>query len=179
MNLNLLKPSITVAIRHLVCIQLLAALSQTYFQFQERHDHLPLKEGITQGNPLAMVAYGILLLPLICCLKGEILDVHQPWYADDAGAGGTFSGIQQYFEWLQELGASRGYFPPEPKVKVFTLHNKAKAEAMFNDLKFHIITGSCYLDGFIGEASAQQQSWIKEKTKIWAESITKLAMIAK
>ncbi len=57
-------------------------------------------------------------------------------------------------------------------------HNKAKAEAMLNDLKFHIITGSCYLGGFIGEASAQQ-SWIKEKTKTWAESITKLAMVGK
>ena len=36
------------------------------------------KEGVTQGDPLAMIAYGILLLPLIRSLKEEIPDVDQP-----------------------------------------------------------------------------------------------------
>ncbi len=49
------------------------------------------KEGVTQGDPLTMVAYGIMLLPLIRSLKEEIPDVDQPWYANDAGAGGTFT----------------------------------------------------------------------------------------
>jgi hypothetical protein len=34
------------------------------------------KEGITQGDPFAMMAYGIMLLPLICSLKEEIPDVN-------------------------------------------------------------------------------------------------------
>jgi hypothetical protein len=38
------------------------------------------KEGVTQGYPLVMAVYGILLLPLICQLKREIPDVNQPWY---------------------------------------------------------------------------------------------------
>jgi hypothetical protein len=46
------------------------------------------KEGVMQGDLISMVVYGILLLPLIKALKDEIPDVDQPWYVDDAGAGG-------------------------------------------------------------------------------------------
>ena len=46
------------------------------------------KEGVTQGDPLSMIAYGIGVLPLI----RELWDTHprvtQPCYDDDAGTGG-------------------------------------------------------------------------------------------
>ena len=130
------------------------------------------KEGVTQGDPLAMAAYGILLLPLIRQLQDEIPDVNQPWYADDAGAGGKFCAIQEYFEQLQELGPSRGYFPePTKSILVVQGHTKELAASYFKDLKFKVTTGLQYLGGFIGKASAQQ-AWIKEKTKDWAESVT-------
>jgi hypothetical protein len=45
------------------------------------------KEGVTQGDPISTVIYGILLLPLIFLLKEAYPAVNQPWYADDAGAG--------------------------------------------------------------------------------------------
>jgi hypothetical protein len=38
------------------------------------------KEGVTQGNPLFMVAYGLSLLPLIQQLKDEFPNILQPWY---------------------------------------------------------------------------------------------------
>ena len=41
------------------------------------------REGATQGDPLAMIAYGIGILPLINNLKREIPDVTHPWYAED------------------------------------------------------------------------------------------------
>ena len=47
------------------------------------------KEGMTQGDPLAMIAYGIGVLPLIRDLRRSHTRVTQPWYADDAGAGGS------------------------------------------------------------------------------------------
>ena len=43
------------------------------------------KEGVTQGDTLAMIVYRIGILPIINNLKQEIPDVTQPWYADDAG----------------------------------------------------------------------------------------------
>ena len=52
---------------------------------------------MTQGEPLGMIVYGIGILPLIKNLKGEITDVTQTWYADDAGAVGTFAIIETYF----------------------------------------------------------------------------------
>ena len=42
------------------------------------------KEGATQGYPLAMISYGIGILPLICELCTAHPHVKQPWYVDDA-----------------------------------------------------------------------------------------------
>ena len=58
------------------------------------------REGVTQGDPLAMIAYGIRILPLIKNIKREIPDATQPWYADDAGALGMFARIETYFDSL-------------------------------------------------------------------------------
>ena len=46
------------------------------------------KEGVNQGGPLAMIAYGIGVLPLIRDIRRANPRVTQPWYSDDAGAGG-------------------------------------------------------------------------------------------
>ena len=46
------------------------------------------KEGVTQGDPLVMITYGIGVLPLIRDLRRSNPHVMQPWYADDVGAGG-------------------------------------------------------------------------------------------
>ena len=53
-----------------------------------------------QGDPLDMVSYGIGVPFLIKCLKVAYPDVTQPWYADDAGALGTFNIILFYFSLL-------------------------------------------------------------------------------
>ena len=59
---------------------------------------LYIKEGVTQGHPLAVMAYGMGILPLIQELQKAHPGVTQPWYADDAGAGGTFEGIRCHFD---------------------------------------------------------------------------------
>ena len=60
------------------------------------------KEGVTQGDPLAMIAYGIGVLPLIRELQNAHPWFTQTWYADGVGAGGMF---QQILEHLQDLQA--------------------------------------------------------------------------
>ena len=49
---------------------------------------------MTQGDPMVMIAYSTVILPLIKNLKREIPVVTQPWYADDAGALGKFAIIE-------------------------------------------------------------------------------------
>ena len=45
-------------------------------------------EGVTQGDPLAMVLYGLALVPLAEHLREEVPSVLQPWYADDMAMSG-------------------------------------------------------------------------------------------
>ena len=66
------------------------------------------KEGVTQRDPLAMIAYGLGILPLIRDLWTAHPRVTQPWYTDDAGSGGTFAGICQHLDDLMVQGPPRG-----------------------------------------------------------------------
>ena len=58
------------------------------------------QEGVTQGDPLAMVLYGIALLPLVEALRKEFPDVLQPWYADDAAMQGSPARVVACFKIL-------------------------------------------------------------------------------
>ena len=53
-----------------------------------------------QGGPIAMIAYGIEILPPINNIKREIPDVPQPRYDGDSEALGTFTIIETYFDSL-------------------------------------------------------------------------------
>ena len=86
------------------------------------------KEGMTQGDPLAMIACVIGVLPLIRELRGAHPRVTQPWYADDAGAGGKFPNILEHHRDLQAWGPPRGYYPePTEIILVVALVNVAWA----------------------------------------------------
>ena len=76
---------------------------------------------MTQGGALAMVAYGIGILPLIKNLKAGFLDVTQPWYADNAVALGTFTRVRGYFNLLKRIFPGRGYYPKPYKI-FFIVH---------------------------------------------------------
>jgi membrane-associated PAP2 superfamily phosphatase len=85
------------------------------------------KEDVTQGDPLAMVMHGVALLPLIGILKKGVSDVHQPWHADNAGAGGRFQNVRLCLEKLQEFGPPRGCFPePQKSILVAKDQNEEK-----------------------------------------------------
>jgi hypothetical protein len=125
------------------------------------------KEGVTQGDPLSMYAYGIGILPLIRILKARFPAVEQPWYTDYAGAGRKFDEIRRFFVKLQEIGPNYGYYPePTKSIMVVPQHNLEAAQLAFADLNFKVTTGSQYLGGFIGEDDALR-SWLAEKTKSW------------
>ena len=86
------------------------------------------KEGVTQGDPLAMIAYGVGVLPLIRVLRSDHPQVYQPWYSDDAGAGGTFRDIMAHFRDLQLKGPAQGYFTePTQSILVVSEQNVPRA----------------------------------------------------
>ncbi|KAF6202375.1 hypothetical protein GE061_004774 [Apolygus lucorum] len=55
--------------------------------------NLHSREGVTQGDPLAMLLYALSTLPLIEDLKAS--NVQQCWYADDSSAQGSFYGFER------------------------------------------------------------------------------------
>ena len=46
------------------------------------------REDVNLADRLAMIAYGIVILPIIHDICTEHTNVIQPWYADNTGAGG-------------------------------------------------------------------------------------------
>jgi hypothetical protein len=125
------------------------------------------KEGVTQGDPLSMFAYGVGLLPLIRALKKACPEVVQTWYADDAGAAGKFKAIKQQFAKLQEIGPHYGYYPePTKSILIVSQNNLAAATAAFKDSEFTITTGNRYLGGFIGEKDALVIVGLRRKSNV-------------
>jgi hypothetical protein len=41
------------------------------------------REGVTQGDPLSMILYGLSLTPLAEAIRRAVPNTAQPWYADD------------------------------------------------------------------------------------------------
>ena len=136
------------------------------------------KEGVTQGDPLVMIAYGIGVLPLIRVLQVDHPQVYQPWYADDAGAWGRFQDIMAHFRDLQLKGPARGYFSnPTKSILVVSEKNVPRAKAYFRGMGIKVVTGSRYLGGYIGELETEAQ-WVKEKVEGWSDSVRTLSGVA-
>ena len=115
-----------------------------------------IREGVTQGDPLSMVAYGLKTLPLIRELRKAHPSVTQTCYAANAGAGGTFEGIQQHLDDLMVRGPLRGYLTnPKKRILVVSPRNVPQAEAFFWGYGPQIATGIHHLEGFVGTKAAQ------------------------
>ena len=112
------------------------------------------REGRTQGDPLAIIAYGIVILPFIKNLKREIPDANHPWYADNAGALCTFEKIDTCFNFLARQGPGRVYYP-EPFKSVLIVHpENLKVEKVFGVRHgFRVCMGAHYIRGYIGMMS--------------------------
>ena len=76
------------------------------------------EEGTTQGDPLSMPMYVISILPLIRWLASD--DVQQVWYADDATGTGKLDVLRGWWDKLEVLGPSFGYYPNPSKTWLIT-----------------------------------------------------------
>ena len=71
-------------------------------------------EGTTQGDTLAMSLYAISLQPLITRLNSSS-PTKQCWYADDPAGAGTLRELRKWWDVLNEMGPSLGYYPNTKK----------------------------------------------------------------
>ena len=126
-----------------------------------------------------MIAYGIGVLPLIRELWGAHPRFTQPWYADDAVAGGKFEHILTHLWDLQARGPPRGYYPePAKRILVDALRNVARTEEFFRGMGIQVVTGHRYLGGFIGDRYAEKR-WLDNNITGWADSVETLARVSR
>ena len=69
------------------------------------------QERVTQGDPLSMILYRIIFVPLSEELRASDLGLLSPFYADDADFDGLARQSTHILKLLMESGADQGYFP--------------------------------------------------------------------
>ena len=82
------------------------------------------QEGTTQGDPLAMAMYAVAITPLIRSLKDD--ETKQVWFADDATAGGSLTGLRRWWDRIVERGPAYGYHPNPTKTCLLVREESAE-----------------------------------------------------
>ena len=137
------------------------------------------REGVTQGCPLAMVLYGLALIPLAEMLRRKVPGAVQPWYADDAAMAGKASEVSTLMGELTRLGPAFGYFPePNKSILVVPRRHEEAARMQLSKFKFKYRKGTRYLGSHIG-AECVMRSWLEPKIQKWVEAIKVMGHAAK
>ncbi|MEM7495956.1 MAG: hypothetical protein AAF471_07510, partial [Myxococcota bacterium] len=142
--------------------------------------HLLLSsEGVTQGDPLSMMLYGLALAPLSRQIREATPSVCQSWYADDSGMGGPASKIAQSMRLLARHGPERGYFPePSKSIVVCREEDRAAVQDQLVEFGFQYTEGQRYLGGFIGKKERMEE-WLTPQVDHWSRGVTTLAKVAR
>ena len=137
------------------------------------------KEGVTQGDPLSMLIYGLGVSPLSKRIREETKLTTQPWYADDAAMVGQASNVVKAMNTLLKFGPARGYYPaPEKSVVVCPPEREEAARSALSAFQFQYRDGHRYLGGFIGTEESKAR-WLKPKIQHWTRGVELLAKVAK
>ena len=119
-----------------------------------------------------MITYRIGIILLIKNIKQAILDVTQPWYADNAGALGTLARLDTYFDLLTRQGPGRGYHPKTPNSLLIVRPENIEAGKAFGVRhRFKVCTGACYLGSYIGDDESKFD-WLRECMLTWKKNIS-------
>lgn len=138
------------------------------------------REGITQGDSLSMLLYGLTLVPLAKIIREATDQVIQPWYAGDMAMAGPASKIKIAMNLLMKYGPDRGYFP-EPDKSVLVCIDELKRKAcsqVLGDYEFKGPPYARYLGGFIGDR-AYLGDWLRPKILAWESKLHVFSMVAK
>jgi uncharacterized C2H2 Zn-finger protein len=134
------------------------------------------KEGVTQGDPLAMPLYALATLPIINKMKKEQKTI-QSWYADDSSAQGDLNSLRNWWDKINTIGPSFGYFPQAKKtLLVVSETDKETAHKIFKGTNITIVTGSRFLGSYIGDGN---EDFIKNKVNKFVSTVEKISQICK
>ena len=135
-------------------------------------------EGTTQGDPLAMVMFGLATVPMIERLKSA--NTVQCWFADDGAAGGRLRHLWQWWEGLAKIGPQYGYYPNESKTHLVVKPQKEQeARKVFKSTEVQITcAGRSYLGGALGTKLFEEE-FMAGKIVQWTKEIQKLAEFAR
>ena len=135
------------------------------------------REGIIQRDPLSMFLYAIATLPLI--EQTQLESLTQLWYADDASALGSFPSLLQWFECLQRVGPSFGYFPEPQKCYLIVKGSMIEsASSVFEGTGVNVVSSCRFPGGVIGDHSGKVL-FVNEKVEKWSKAIQLLSSVAK
>ena len=134
------------------------------------------QEGTTQGDLLSMPFYALATIPLIKSLPNT---VKQVWYADDGTALGSVRHLRNWWNELNSIGPSFGYFPNAVKTWLVVKEDQQlEAEALFHDTDINITcSGRPHLGLPLGTQQYKDQ-FISEKVSEWVEELRTLSTIA-
>jgi len=136
------------------------------------------QEGVTQGDPISMVIYGVALTPLTETVRQQLPATLQAWYADDSAFGGTAPDIAAAMRTILERGPARGYFPePSKSILICNPAVRATVQAELAEFSFQYEDGYRHVGGFIGTPEAKTK-WIQPQIQQWIKGIERLANVA-
>jgi hypothetical protein len=157
------------------CLQLLSALDQPRLP----PSRTPGLLGVTQGDPLAMVIYGLALTPRLLDLSVVHPRVLQPWYADEAALEGHASDVAAAMARLARTGPARGYFPsPVKSIVLVRLAGQTASKSHLEAFQFRYQAGGRYLGSFLGD-EGERDVWLAAKIYTWILALRILGKIAK
>ena len=131
------------------------------------------QEGTTQGDPLSMPFYVLATIPLIKSLPNT---VKQVLYADD---GGSVRHLRNWWNELNSIGPSFGYFPNAVKTWLAVKEDQQlEAEALFHGTDINITcSGRPHLGVPLGTQQYKDE-FISEKVSEWVAELQTLSTIA-
>ena len=141
---------------------------------------LSSSEGTTQGDPLAMPAYGVSILPLLLLIKDGDEALKHVAYADDIGGGSKLQNVKMWWDRIVKLGPKIGYFPKPSKSWLVVKPEKLEeAKQLFAGSGIQITPeGRKYLGGYVGtEAGAHK--YVGELLEEWLEELKNMTTVAK
>ena len=139
-------------------------------------------EGTTQGDPTAMPAYGIGILPFLALIRPpqEVGEVKQVAYADDIGGGAKLGLHREWWNNIVQHGPSFGYFPKAAKSWLVVKPEKYdEALQVFANTGINVTKeGRKYLGGYVGTRKASAE-YVEELRDEWIAELIELSKIAK